>query len=74
MTVLQACKELLIEQPFYGLFLLQLDKEESTTFVETACVALNGISSKLVINPNYWATLNDKEQVALLLHEVELAS
>lgn len=53
MQLIKACKELMIREPFYGLFLLNLNKEISDTYVDTAYVSRNGVNSKLVINPNY---------------------
>ena len=53
MELIKCCKELMIREPFYGLFLLNLNKEISDTYVDTACVSRNGVNSKLVINPNY---------------------
>ena len=42
MTVSKACKELIIVQPFYGLFLLNLSKK-FTKDIPTLAVAPNGI-------------------------------
>ena len=70
MQLIKACKELIIREPFYGLFLLNLNKEISDTYVDTACVSRNGVNSKLVINPNYWDKLTDNQQLGLLKHEL----
>lgn len=70
MQLIKACKELMIREPFYGLFLLNLNKEISDTYVDTACVSRNGVNSKLVINPNYWDKLTDNQQLGLLKHEL----
>ena len=50
MKIEKAYKKLLIENPFYGLFLLGISKviDKST---ETACVRRRGINCELVINP-----------------------
>jgi len=69
MTLEKCCKKLLVEQPFYGLFLLGLSKVLDDS-VDTACVKKKGINCELVINPKYWNTLSDELQVSLLLHEV----
>lgn len=37
--------------------------------VPTACVRKKGISCELAVNPEYWETLNDATQLALLQHE-----
>ena len=69
MKIEKAFKKLLIENPFYGLFLLGLSKviDKST---ETACVRKRGINCELVINPDYWETQDDTQQLNLLQHEV----
>lgn len=69
MKIERAYKKLLIENPFYGLFLLGLSKviDRST---ETACVRKKGINCELVINPDYWETQDDTQQLNLLCHEV----
>lgn len=68
MKIERAYKKLLIENPFYGLFLLGLSKviDRST---ETACVRRKGINCELVINPDYWETQDDVQQLNLLAHE-----
>ena len=69
MKLERAYKKVLIENPFYGIFLLGFSKivDES---VETACVRRKGINCELVINPKYWKTQDDTQQINLLLHEV----
>ena len=68
MKIERAYKKLLIENPFYGLFLLGLSKVVDKS-VETACVRKRGINCELVINPDYWETQDDTQQLNLLLHE-----
>ena len=69
MKLERAYKKVLIENSFYGIFLLGFSKivDES---VETACVRRKGINCELVINPKYWETQDDTQQINLLLHEV----
>ena len=69
MKIEKAYKKLLIENPFYGLFLLGISKviDKST---ETACVRKRGINCELVINPEYWETQDDIQQLNLLNHEI----
>lgn len=69
MKIERAYKKMLIENPFYGLFLLGLSKviDRST---ETACVRKKGINCEIVINPDYWETQDDTQQLNLLRHEV----
>ena len=69
MKIERCYKKVLIENPFYGIFLLGLSKviDRST---ETACVRRKGINCELVINPDYWETQDDTQQMNLLQHEV----
>ena len=69
MKIEKAYKKLLIENPFYGLFLLGLSKVIDKS-VETACVRKRGINCELVINPEYWETQDDIQQLNLIQHEV----
>ena len=69
MKIERAYKKLLIENPFYGLFLLGLSKVVDKS-VETACVRKRGINCELVINPDYWNSQDDVQQMNLLQHEV----
>lgn len=69
MKIEKAYKKLLIENPFYGIFLLGMSKLIDTS-VETACVRRKGINCELVINPDYWNTLTDEIQMSLIQHEV----
>lgn len=69
MDLEKALKKLIYKDPFYGLFLLSLDKQYSEE-VPTAAVARNGINCRLLINKDYWNTLDDEEQLFVLRHEV----
>lgn len=63
------CKDLMLDQPFYGLLLLNLNKEWSDK-VPTAGVGLDGINYKLYINPEFWTTLTEDQKKGLLQHEL----
>lgn len=63
------CKDLMLDQPFYGLLLLNLNKEWSDK-VQTAGVGLDGINYKLYINPEFWGTLTEDQKKGLLQHEL----
>jgi predicted metal-dependent peptidase len=63
------CKDLIIEQPFYGLVLLNLQKEFSTK-LPTAGVGINGINFKMLINPDFWKSLTEDQKKGLILHEL----
>ena len=71
MDLEKALKKLIYKDPFYGLFLLSLDKQYSEE-VPTAAVARNGINCRLLINKDYWNTLDDEEQLFVLRHEVNM--
>lgn len=63
------CKDLMLDQPFYGLLLLNLNKQW-TNKVQTAGVGLDGINYKLYINPTFWSGLTENEKKGLLQHEL----
>ena len=52
MDISAACKRLLIKEPFYGIFLLGLNKYYGT-LCPTACVVRNGINTELCINKEF---------------------
>jgi predicted metal-dependent peptidase len=62
-------KTLMFKEPFYGLFLISLNKEINDA-VQTACVAKDGINTKLVISPKFWETISDNVKIAVLKHEL----
>ena len=65
----RAVKTLLIREPFYGLFLLNLNRYYGDR-CDTACVCRNGINTELCVNKKFWDTLSDDEQLAILRHEL----
>lgn len=69
LTIAQAVKKLLVKEPFYGLFLLSLNKFFSDS-IDTACVSRNGINVELQINEKFWNSLSDLEEISVLEHEV----
>lgn len=62
-------KLLMMKQPFYGFFLLNLNKEFSSS-VPTAGVGLSGINQMLYVNPTFWDSLSENHKVGLLWHEL----
>lgn len=52
MTIAQAIRKLLIKEPFYGLFLLGINKYFDESAV-TACVRRKGINIELAISKTY---------------------
>ncbi len=73
MTIEQATKRLLIKSPFYGLFLLSLKRRFAVPAddCKTAYTCLNGINYEIVINEEFWNSLdNDDCRLNLLKHEL----
>lgn len=62
-------KLLMMKEPFYGFFLLNLNKEFSNS-LPTAGVGLNGINQMLYINPTFWDSLSENHKLGLLKHEL----
>ena len=71
LTIPQAVRKLLIREPFYGLFLLSLNKYFDDR-IPTACVKRNGINVELCINKKFWDSLSEDAELAILEHEVKL--
>lgn len=70
MTLEQACKKLLVKEPFYGLFLLGLNKYYGNK-CPTACVCRNGINTELCVNQEFWDKQDDETQLGILKHELK---
>lgn len=68
-TVFKVCKQLIIKEPFYGLFLMRLNKFFSDK-IQTAGVAIDGINPVLAINKDWWYTLDDTMRIAVIKHEL----
>lgn len=68
-SVFRICKKLLIKEPFYGLFLLNINKQYSDK-IETAAVAVEGINPILLINKDFWKGLPEEMAIAVLKHEI----
>lgn len=62
-------KELLLKEPYYGFFLLMLNKFWDQR-IPTACVGKNGINYQLRINEEFWTSLEDPKKMGLLKHEL----
>ena len=62
-------KTLLLEQPFYGLFLISLNKTWRED-LPTAGVSIKGINQQLAINPEFWNSINDDVKKGVLIHEL----
>lgn len=68
-SLARASKNLMLKQPFYGLFLIQLSKSW-TNKIPTLAVGLQGINYRLIINPDFWATRTEDVQMGALQHEL----
>jgi len=63
-------KDLMLREPFYGIFLITLNKKWDNKAVPTAGVGLQGINYYLWLNENFWDSLQDKQRRGLLKHEL----
>ena len=63
-------KQLMLSEPFYGVFLSTLNKVVRKD-VPTAGVCLQGINYQLAVNEEFWNSLpGDKPKIGLLKHEL----
>jgi len=63
-------KELMLKEPYYGFFLIMLNKLWDSKRVPTAGVSKNGINYQLAINPEFWESLSEDHRLGLLKHEL----
>lgn len=68
-SIFKICKKLIINEPFYGLFLLNLNKRFDKD-IPTAGVTIEGINPLLLINKEWWNTLDDQMKCGVLKHEL----
>ncbi len=68
-SLAKAAKDLMLEEPFYGLFLIMLNRKISEQ-VPTAGVNISGISYNLLVNPKFWDTLTPEQKKGILKHEL----
>ena len=69
-TLSKASKNLMLTEPYYGFFLLMLNKLWTKSKIPTAAVCKNGINFQLLINEDFWDKLNDDHRMGLLKHEL----
>ena len=67
--ITKCSKTLMLKEPFYGLFLISLNKELGS-YIPTACVTPDNINIKLVVNPEYWSKQDEKTKMGILKHEL----
>jgi len=63
-------KDLMLREPYYGFFLLMLNKLWDSKRVPTAGVSKNGINYQLAINEDFWMSLTEDQKLGLLKHEL----
>ena len=68
-SLAKASKELMLKEPFYGLFLIGLNKLWSKR-VPTAGVCKHNINFQLAINEEFWESLSPEHHIGLLKHEL----
>jgi predicted metal-dependent peptidase len=68
-TLSKAGKDLMLKEPYYGIFLIMLNKLW-TNRVPTAGVSKNGINYQLAINEDFWESLSEEHKIGLLKHEL----
>ena len=67
--VSKTSKTLIFTEPFYGLFLVGLNKVYRED-IPTAGVSKNGIGAQLAINPEFFSNLSQDHRIGLLKHEL----
>lgn len=70
-TLAKASKDLMLSEPFYGLFLMMLNKVWVEN-IPTLCVGLNGINYQLSISETFWNSLNQNLQKGAVKHELSV--
>lgn len=63
-------KELMFKEPYYGFYIMSLNKIWDAKKVPTAGVCKNGINYQLAINPGFWESLSAPHKTGLLKHEL----
>ena len=70
-SLARASKNLMFKEPFYGIFLIMLNKVWDEK-VPTAGVRLKGINDQLTISEKFWKPLSELHQQGLLKHELNV--
>lgn len=68
-AVARTTKNLIFTEPFYGLFLIGINKKY-TDALPTAGVSKHGIGMQLAINPNFFSNLSEDHRFGLIKHEL----
>ncbi len=67
--VSKTTKNLIFKEPFYGLFLIGINKEYNEK-IPTAGVSKHGIGIQLTINPEFYLDLSEDHRFGLIKHEL----
>jgi predicted metal-dependent peptidase len=67
--VARTTKTLIFDEPFYGLFLIGINKRYSLQ-IPTAGVSKHGIGMQLTINPEFYIELKEDHRYGLIKHEL----
>lgn len=67
--VAKTTKTLIFTEPFYGLFLIGINKQYSER-IPTAGVSKHGIGIQLTINPEFYINLSEDHRFGLIKHEL----
>ena len=67
--VAKTTKTLIFTEPFYGLFLIGINKQYSER-IPTAGVSKQGIGMQLTINPQFYSELSEDHRFGLIKHEL----
>jgi predicted metal-dependent peptidase len=71
-SISKITKELMLKEPYYGLFLIMTDKVfvNDNQITNTACVSKNNIGFRLTINENYWNSIPIEVKRNVIKHEL----
>ena len=67
--VAKTTKNLILDEPFYGLFLIGINKQFSDR-IPTAGVSKHGIGMQLTVNPEFYINLSEDHRSGLIKHEL----
>ena len=68
-TLSKTSKDLMLKEPFYGIFIMKLNKLWSIR-VPTAGVSKMNINYQLEINEKFWDSLSENHKLGILKHEL----
>ena len=69
-SLAKTSKNLMLSEPYYGFFLIMLNKVWDNKRVPTAGVSKHNINYQLTINENFWEGLSEDHRHGLLKHEL----